>query len=318
MSGRAGGKDKAGGEGKTDPPEPGAAREPFTLGEVPEPASELPAEMPLLTPPAPDSDKAFHNFRFLESGQGRPLRLLAEYLEPLARLDRWRVRDTIVFFGSSRIVSPAVAEAELTRARRQGRGIEAAETRAALSRYYDSTRRLAARLATWAAELPGEGRRFAIASGGGPGIMEAANRGASEAGAANIGFNISLPSGEQRNDFTTPELAFRFHYFFMRKFWFVYLAHAFVFMPGGFGTLDELFEVLTLVQTGKVRKRIPLVLFGSSYWDSVLDLESLVRWGTISAEDAELLTVTDSEDVAFETITAALGRHGLADPGVHL
>ncbi len=262
--------------------------------------------------------KAYRDELFLRTPEARPLRILAEYLEPLRRFKRYRVEDTIVFFGSARIRSPEDAEEALVLARREGRDIAAAEAAADLSRYYEATRTLAHRLTDWSKGL-GEGeRRFVVCSGGGPGIMEAANRGASEAKGINVGLNISLPFEQHENPHITRELVFNFHYFFMRKFWFAYLAKAMVIMPGGFGTMDELFEILTLVQTRKIRKRLPIVLFGSRFWAEAVNFDALVRHGTIAAEDLELFFRTDSVDEAFDFITEQLSTYALHAPGASL
>ncbi len=262
--------------------------------------------------------KAYKSQDFLSSAEARPLRILAEYLEPRARFERYHIDDTIVFFGSSRIVSREVAEAELEAAKKTGEGLAAAEVRYELSAYYEATRELASRLTEWSKGLDQTERRFVVCSGGGPGIMQAANQGASEAKGVNVGLSISLPFEQMGNSFITRELSFAFHYFFMRKFWFAYLAKAVVVMPGGFGTLDELFELLTLVQTEKIRKHMPIVLFGSKYWAEVINLEALERYGTISPGDTELFFRTDSVDEAFEYVTEQLSQYALASPGATL
>ncbi len=187
-----------------------------------------------------------------------------------------------------------------------------------MSRYYEDARELAKRLTGWSKALEGTDRRFVVCTGGGPGIMEAANRGASEAKGLNVGLNISLPFEQIDNPYISRELNFEFHYFFMRKYWFTYLAKAVVVMPGGFGTLDELFELLTLVQTGKIRKRMPIVLFGSHYWSEVINVEALERYGTISAADLELFFRTDSVDEAVDYVTEQLASYALDKPGATL
>jgi uncharacterized protein (TIGR00730 family) len=262
--------------------------------------------------------KAYKSQDFLSSAEARPLRILAEYLEPRARFERYHIDDTIVFFGSSRIVSREVAEGELEAAKKSGEGLAGAEVRYELSAYYEATRELARRLTEWSKGLDQTERRFVVCSGGGPGIMQAANQGASEAKGVNVGLSISLPFEQMGNSFITRELSFAFHYFFMRKFWFAYLAKAVVVMPGGFGTLDELFELLTLVQTEKIRKHMPIVLFGSKYWAEVINLEALERYGTISPGDTELFFRTDSVDEAFAYVTEQLSRYALASPGATL
>src|SRR5437899_9196795 len=215
--------------------------------------------------------KAYEDTRFLQSRDARALRILAEYLEPLYRFQRHNVQDTIVFMGSARLRSEEAARAALAEAERAGEGIEAAQMALRLSIYYEAARELAQRLTAWSKKLDRKERRFVVCTGGGPGIMEAANRGASDAKGLSVGLTVSIPDEEFDSPYVSRELHFRFHYFFMRKFWFVYLAKAVVLFPGGFGTLDELFEILTLVQTRKMRKRIPIVLFGTEYWDDIVD-----------------------------------------------
>ena len=263
--------------------------------------------------------KPYENPRFMSSPSARSLRILSEYVEPQARFQRFEVEDTIVFFGSARLVSKTEAEAEVAAARGKGEELEAlAAKKVANSKYYEATRELARRLTEWSKGLGDDHKRFVVCSGGGPGIMEAANRGASEARGMNIGLNISLPFEQIDNPYITRELNFEFHYFFMRKFWFVYLAKGLIIMPGGFGTLDELFEVLTLQQTGKIRKPMPIVLFGSDYWSKVVNFDALVEFGTISPEDLDLFLLTDSVDEAFDYLTEELLKHALQQPGAHL
>jgi len=259
--------------------------------------------------------KAYRNETFINSPEARELRILAEYVEPAARFEKYNVSDTIVFFGSARALPRDEANKRLEAARNHGGDVARAERDLTLSRYYEEARTLAGRLTEWSKGLEGTKRRFLICTGGGPGIMEAANRGASEAGGINTGFNVSLPMEQNDNPFITRELDFEFHYFFMRKFWFVYLAKAIVVFSGGFGTLDEFFEVLTLIQTQKTRKRIPIVLFGKDFWDDALNLEALVRHGTISAGDLDLFFETDSVDEALDHIVAGLTEHALDRPG---
>jgi len=259
--------------------------------------------------------KAYEDTRFLQSRDARALRILAEYLEPLYRFQRHNVQDTIVFMGSARLRSEEAARAELAEAERKGEGIEAAEMALRLSIYYEGARELARRLTAWSKKLGREERRFVVCTGGGPGIMEAASRGACEAKGLNVGLTISIPDDEFDNPFVSRELRFYFHYFFMRKFWFVYLAKAVVLFPGGYGTLDELFEILTLVQTRKTRKRMPIVLFGTKYWDEVINFDALVKYGTISPGDLDLFHRTDSLDEAYDIITKGLTENALGSPG---
>jgi hypothetical protein len=239
-------------------------------------------------------------------------------MEPNARFKHYKIDDTIIFFGSARILPRDEAERRLEAAKADGGDLAVAERNVEMSRYYEATRELARRLTEWSKSLPEDDRRFVVCSGGGPGIMEAANRGASEARGLNIGLNISLPMEQLDNPYVSRELNFEFHYFFMRKFWFAYLAKAVVVMPGGFGTLDEFFELLTLVQTGKIRKRMPIVLFGSRYWSEVINLEALERYGTINAQDLELFFRTDSVDEAFDFITDQLQSYAIDIPGPRL
>jgi uncharacterized protein (TIGR00730 family) len=262
--------------------------------------------------------KAYLNRRFIESREGRGLRILAEYLEPLARFNRHRVDDTIVFMGSARLKSRETAEAALAEAEKKGEGVAAARTVLEMSAYYEAARSLARRLTEWSKALQDEEHRFVVCTGGGPGIMEAANRGASEGKGINVGLTISIPNEEFDNPYISRELHFHFHYFFMRKFWFVYLAKAVVLFPGGFGTLDELFEILTLVQTRKMRKRVPIVLFGVKFWNEVINFEALARHGTISPEDVDLFHKTDSVDEAYDLITRGLTDNALGTPGAFL
>ncbi len=257
---------------------------------------------------------AYMDQEFLESGDARPLRVMAEYLEPHRRFRKQGIRDTVVFFGSARTRSREAAERELDAVRRgemlNGRTREVAEAAALRSvewsRYYEDARELAHRLSTWTLTLPGPCSRFVVCSGGGPGIMEAANRGAFEAGAKSVGLNIRLPFEQGANPYISDGLHFEFHYFFMRKFWFAYLAKALVVFPGGFGTLDELFEVLTLEQTRKLRGKTTILLYGTEYWDKVLDVQPLVEWGAIGPDDPALFTRVNSVDEALAVLKTNL------------
>jgi uncharacterized protein (TIGR00730 family) len=262
--------------------------------------------------------KAYMNQRFLESRDARGLRILSEYVEPLVRFQRHRVNDTIVFMGSARLLSRDAAAAALAEAERTGAGLERARMALELSQYYEAARELARRLTEWSKSIEKQQHRFVVCTGGGPGIMEAANRGASEAKGLNVGLTISIPNEEFNNPYISRELHFYFHYFFMRKFWFVYLAKAVVLFPGGFGTLDEMFEILTLVQTNKMRKRMPIVLFGAKFWNEIINFDALVRYGTINAEDLQLFHRTDSIDEAFNLITRSLIENALPVPGATL
>lgn len=268
--------------------------------------------------PTDEPDKAYTNLEFLHSKDARILRLLAEYLEPKSRFDHYAVDDTIVFMGSARALPLDDAEAQLAAAEKDGGDIARARQKVVLARYYDDARILANRLTEWSKSLDDKDRRFVICTGGGPGIMEAANRGASEARGINIGLTISLENEQTSNEFITRELDVRFHYFFMRKFWFAYLAKAVVMFPGGFGTLDELFEILTLLQTNKIRKRLPVILYGSDFWDKIVDFDALVELGTISADDLSLFYRCDSVDDAYDYIVRELTEHALNIPGAIL
>ncbi len=262
--------------------------------------------------------RAYTNQDFLHSKDARVLRIMAEYLEPKSRFDHYRIDDTIVFMGSARTLPADVAEAELKQAEAAGEGVERARKQLEMSVYYEDARALAHRLTDWSKGLGDAERRFVVCTGGGPGIMEAANRGASEAKGVNIGLTISLENEQSSNEHITRELDVHFHYFFMRKFWFAYHAKAVVLFPGGFGTLDELFEILTLLQTKKIRKHMPVILYGTDFWDKVVNLDALVEAGTISAGDLDLLHRTNSVDDAYEYIVKQLSEYGLPNPGVSL
>jgi hypothetical protein len=262
---------------------------------------------------------AYASRTFLNSKEARALRILAEYLEPKARFERLHVDDTIVFMGSARTPSRTTAEAALAEAEAGKGDLEAARMAVKMSAYYEAARSLAFRLTQWSKDLDPQGeRRFVVCTGGGPGIMEAANRGAAEARGMNVGLTISIPAEEFDNRFVTRELAFHFHYFFMRKFWFAYLAKAVIVFPGGYGTLDELFELLTLVQTRKLTKPMPIVLFGTDYWQEVVDFDALVRHGTISPGDVDLVYRTNSVEEAYDWIVKQLAEHALGRPGAML
>lgn len=261
------------------------------------------------------AEKAYKNLDFITSRAGRPMRILSEFLEPEDRFERHGISDTIVFFGSARIRSREVAEKALESAKRHGGDVARAEQTLAMSRYYEETRELSYRLTEWSKDLKGRAKRFVVCTGGGPGIMEAANKGAHDAKGHNVGLNISLPNEQHENPYTSRELTFEFHYFFMRKFWFAYLAKAVVIFPGGYGTLDEFFEMITLISTRKMGKPMPIVLYGTEYWDSVMNLDVMVKYGTISPSDLELFYRTDSVDDAFDYITDVLSEHHIDSPG---
>ena len=241
------------------------------------------------------TEKAYKNLDFLNSKDARTVRILSEYLYPKAQLEKEKVTNTIVIFGSARAQSPE----ELSSKEERSKNLKLAE-------YYEATRILSKRLTEWSKNLNHEDQKYVICSGGGPGIMIAANRGASEAEGKNIALRISLPFENIPNPYVSPELDFEFHYFFTRKFWFSYLSKALVIMPGGFGTLDEFFEILTLIQTGKIKKSLPIVLFGKEYWNQLINFETLVEYGTINRKDLDLFFLTSSVDDAFEYITSSL------------
>jgi uncharacterized protein (TIGR00730 family) len=262
---------------------------------------------------------AYLDREFLESEEARPLRILAEYLEPLRRFRAQNIQDTVVFFGSARIHSREHAEAALARLLHRLTGTDTESDEGVVrgrkavewSRYYEEARELAKLLTEWSRELASPHHRFVVTSGGGPGIMEAANRGAKEAGGKTVGLNIKLPFEQGPNRYITQGLHFEFHYFFMRKFWFAYLAKALVIFPGGFGTLDEMFEILTLMQTEKLAKQIQVILYGSEYWDRILDLDPMADWGAIGGHDLKLLQRADTPAAAFELLKAHLTAHHL-------
>jgi uncharacterized protein (TIGR00730 family) len=267
------------------------------------------------------AQKAYMNPQFLKSRDARIVRMMCEYMEPLQRFQRLDVRETVVFFGSARAKPPVTVKTQYAALQEEKKAagnkiskdlrsrLAKVEADMKLSIYYEEAAELSAQITQWAKSL-GQGKRFVICSGGGPGIMEAANRGASErAGGPTVGLAISLPNEERPNPFITPDLLFEFHYFFMRKLWFAYLACALVIFPGGFGTMDELFEILTLVQTRKIGRPLPIVLYGKKFWGDFLDLQALVRWGTISSKDLNLFKICDSPKEAFDHLKKELLRY---------
>ncbi len=287
-------------------------------------------------PPLAPAPLAYENSNFLNSADGRLMRIVAEYLEPLARFRHEQIQDTVVFFGSARFRGreeadhalelldntgstkaapgpeqpaspPDIASGKASDLQRK-RAIAAVE----MARFYEDARRLSHLFTTWASRIPSRKHRFVITSGGGPGIMEAANRGAWEAGGKTIGLNIRLPFEQAPNPYITPSLNFEFHYFFMRKLWFAYLSKALVVFPGGFGTLDEMFEILTLAQTHKLAKKITVVIYGREYWKKVLNFDALVESGAISPKDLELFQFADTPDEAFEILRRGLTENYLA------
>ncbi len=278
---------------------------------------------PQHAPKAPHEDRVF-----MTSTPARPIRILAEYLHPLAQLKKEGVGDTIVMFGSARIQSGEVAMARYTRLKNEKTtgmnkermkhhhaALRSAKSSLEMSRYYEEARQLSHKLTTWSLSLGPRPRRFVVCSGGGPGIMEAANRGAIEAGGKSIGLSIELPNEQFANPYISPELSFNFHYFFMRKLWFAQIAKALIVFPGGFGTMDELWEMMTLSQTGKMAKHTLILIYGRKYWNDVLNLKKMVRWGTINQNEYDLLQYADTVDEAFEAIRSGLEKyHMQVDP----
>src|ERR1700733_14999222 len=262
---------------------------------------------------------AYRNEPFLNSPDGRILRILAEYQEPLARFRREQIQDTVVFFGSARFQGADAAQKTLAAveknskapAAQQETDVKRALAAVDLAPYYEDARRLAYPLTEGSIQIPARRRRFVVTTGGGPGIMEAANLGAKEAGAKTIGLNIHLPFEQNPNPYITPALNFEFHYFFMRKFWFAYLSKALVIFPGGFGTLDEFFEILTLAQTQKLAKKILVVIYGSDYWNKLINFQTMVDAGTISAQDLELFKMVDSPEEGFAFLRDGLTKYHL-------
>jgi uncharacterized protein (TIGR00730 family) len=286
-------------------------------------------------PPLAAAPLAYENLSFLNSADGRLIRIVSEYMEPLARIRREKIQDTVVFFGSARFrgreeaghalellentgsTQPAPSHEQPAKAREiaAGKATDLQRKRAVaaveMARYYEDARRLAYLLTDWTRQIPSPRARFVVTSGGGPGIMEAANRGAYEAGGKTIGMNIRLPFEQAPNPYITPSLNFEFHYFFMRKLWFAYLAKALVVFPGGFGTLDEMFEVLTLAQTHKLGNKMTVIIYGSEYWKKVFNLDALVDAGTISPKDLELFQFADTPEQAFEMLRKGLTENYL-------
>jgi uncharacterized protein (TIGR00730 family) len=259
---------------------------------------------------------AYRDSVFMESLAARPVRIITEYIDPLVRLRRENVGDTIVIFGSARIAPPERAQARLKQlARARGKGsprhrdaLRQARALLEMSRYYHAARELSRRITAWSLSFGEQPRRFVVCSGGGPGIMEAANRGAAEAGGKTIGLSIELPREQRPNRYISPELNFQFHYFFMRKLWFAQLAKALIIFPGGFGTMDELFEMLTLMQTGKLGHRILILMYGRAYWDRVVNWKEMVRAGAINRREYGLLQFADTVDEAFSHIRRGLEK----------
>ncbi len=270
---------------------------------------------------------AYENKTFLNGPDGRGMRILSEYYEPLARFRKERIQDTIVFFGSARFHSRSEAENALLLLEKPGsrtpappqeqKAVKAAKAAVEMARYYEDARKLSNMLTRWAMTIPGKRHRFVVTSGGGPGIMEAANLGAYEAGGKTIGLNIRLPYEQMPNCYISPSLNFEFHYFFMRKYWFAYLAKALVIFPGGFGTMDELFEILTLAQTQKLAKKILVIIYGRDYWKRIINLNALIESGTIAPDDRDLFRMADTPEEAFTRLKDGLTKFHLQAPPPH-
>ena len=251
---------------------------------------------------------AHENKAFMNSSQGRQVRILSEFIAPDVNFENAKVRHTMVFFGSARILPQDVLEEQ--RATLNPSKVEDIAKLAKLARleplcrYYDDSRELARRLSVWGKSRP---ERYSICTGGGPGIMEAGNRGAFDARSPNIGLNIQLPFEQHPNPYISPELNLQFRYFFIRKFWFLFKARCLVGFPGGWGTLDELFETLTLIQTKKIEP-IPVLIFGSEYWKKLVNWEYLVEVGMIDEADMKLFHFSDSVDEAFQWLVSEMEK----------
>lgn len=256
-------------------------------------------------------EKAYKNQDFLNSPEGRSIRILSEFLEPKARFEKNHILDTIVLFGSARFKSAKDAQKLYDEIKSMdpkhvpnyAKKLRYAQVMIEMSKYYEDAVELSRMLTEWSLDLPTDMNRFIICSGGGPGIMEAANKGAKQAGGFSIGLNISIPYEQFINKYVTPELKFEFHYFFMRKFWFVYLAKALIVFPGGFGTMDEFFELLTLMQTGKIKKHMKVIVYDEKYWRHIINFEGLAEYGTIDPDDMKLFTFCNTPEQAFKEIT---------------
>lgn len=277
--------------------------------------------------------KAYENPDFVNSSDARILRILSEFLEPKSKFSKHKIVDTIVFFGSARLMSRKDALAELNKFKtinpksthKLAEKLRSAQHMVMMSKYYEDAVELSKRLTEWSMNLKTSANRFIICTGGGPGIMEAANKGAIQAGGYSIGLNISIPFEQFVNKYVTDDLAFEFHYFFMRKFWFAYLAKALIVFPGGFGTMDELFEVLTLVQTEKIKKKMLLIVYDENYWKSIINFEGLIENGVISKSDMNLFSFCNTVDEAFKLTRSFLEKNYLTgaqaeftEPKIHL
>jgi uncharacterized protein (TIGR00730 family) len=277
--------------------------------------------------------KAYQDLDFLNSSDGRIIRILTEYLQPKSKFKKHKVMDTIVFFGSARLKARKDAQKDYNKIRSSNPEqtenfavkLREAQNYLDMSRYYEDAVELSKRMTEWSLNLETEANRFIICTGGGPGIMEAANKGAKKAGGYSIGLNISIPFEQFINNYVTPDLSFEFHYFFMRKFWFAYLSKALVIFPGGFGTMDELFEIVTLVQTNKIRKKLAVIIYDKKYWNKIINFDALVELGTISKSDLSLFTMCDTVDEAYNAVIKHLKKYytkekepSVIEPVLHL
>ena len=263
-----------------------------------------------------NKDRFYYNKDFLGGSSGRSLRILSEYYGPLQRLEKNNISETIVFFGSARLVSRETAQHAIDNfsEKENHKKLKKLKMDLKMSRYYEDARSLSKQFTNWSKGLKDSKHRYIICSGGGPGIMEAANRGASEADGINVGLTISLPYEASGNKWISEDLDMKFHYFFMRKFWFLYLAKALIVWPGGFGTLDELMEVLTLIQTEKIKTKLPIVLYGKDFWENVVNWDYLVDIGTISPEDLDLFHISNDMDDTFQYVTDFIKKNALEGP----
>jgi hypothetical protein len=261
--------------------------------------------------------KAYQDVDFLNSSDGRTVRMITEYLQPKSKFKKYKVMDTIVFFGSARLKARKDAFREYNTIKSSNpkhtenfaRKLREAQLYLDMSRYYEDAVELSKRLTEWSMNLETRANRFIVCTGGGPGIMEAANKGAKKAGGYSIGLNISIPFEQFVNNYVTPDLSFEFHYFFMRKFWFAYLSKALVVFPGGFGTMDEMFEIMTLIQTVKLRKKLAVIIYDRKYWSKIINFDALVEFGMISKSDLSLFTMCDTIDEAYDAIIRHLKKY---------
>lgn len=263
--------------------------------------------------------KAYENSEFLNSSDARIIRMLAEFLEPQSKFRKHKIVDTIVFFGSARLKSKKESTADLSKFKMMNpksptfaENLRVAQHQLKMSKYYEDAVELSKRLTEWSLALETHSNRFIICTGGGPGIMEAANKGAKLAGGYSIGLNISIPFEQFVNKYVTKDLGFEFHYFFMRKFWFAYLAKCLIVFPGGFGTMDEMFEILTLLQTGKIKKKMLLVVYDDHYWKNMINFDGLIENGVIGKEDMNYLSFCNNVDQAFDLITKYFEKNYLS------